>query len=375
MEADYFTPYLAHATLEPMNCTAEVRADGCQLWVGTQSQVDTQAVAARITGLPRTKVRVHTRFLGGGFGRRLETDFVADAVELSKELKVPVQVIWTRADDLQHDKYRPAGAMRLAAALDGAGRPAALVHARGRLRAGPGRHPPAIRDRQRARRARQDRIGAADPVPGARSAPRNNAFAIECFVDELARAAGGDPVRATGLPAARRDRPRHRAVLERAARAAGWGAAAAARARARHRACTNCFGSVVAQVAEVEVTRRRIRVARVVGAIDCGQPVESGQRARPDGGRHRPWVCAAALKDEVAHRARRRDPGQLRATTRFSPSPRCRRSRYTSLPATAIRRRCRRTGTAARRAGGGERGVRGHRPAGCGNCRRGLADA
>lgn len=106
MEAVYQTPYLAHATLDPMNCVAHVREDACDVWVGTQDQESTRAVAAEISGLPEERVRVRTQSLGGGFGRRLQTDFVAEAVELSRELGLPVQVVWTRADDLQHDFYR-----------------------------------------------------------------------------------------------------------------------------------------------------------------------------------------------------------------------------------------------------------------------------
>ncbi len=294
LDADYFTPYLAHATLEPMNCVAEVRADGCELWVGTQSQVDTQATAARLTGLPRKRIQVHTQFLGGGFGRRLETDFVADAVELSKQLGLPVQVIWTRADDLQHDTYRPAGAMRLAAALDEHGRPAAwFMRVAGSELVLQGIHLPyAIAS------VREEHVEIASPLPtGAwRSVgASNNAFAIESFVDELAQAAGHDPYEYRR--ALLQHRPYHRAVLERAAAASGWDAPLSP-GRGRGIALYESFGSVVALVAEVRINANDIRVERVVGAIDCGQVVNPDSvRAQMEGAIA--MGLSAALKEEV----------------------------------------------------------------------------
>jgi isoquinoline 1-oxidoreductase beta subunit len=280
VEARYTTPYLAHAPLEPMNCTAEVTASGCDVWVGTQSQVDTQAVAARIAGLPKRKVRVHTQFLGGGFGRRLETDFVADAVELAKRTGVPVQVLWTRADDLQHDRYRPAGAMQLAASLgaelvlEGIDVPYAIAN------------------------LREERVEIESPLPTGpwRSVgASNNAFAIECFIDELAHAAGRDPLayRLALLDAA----PRHRVVLELAARAVGWSQPLPA-GHGRGVAVYRSFGSVVALVAEVAVTGDAIRVTRMTGAIDCGIAVNPDSvRAQLEGAIA--MGLSATLKEEV----------------------------------------------------------------------------
>jgi isoquinoline 1-oxidoreductase beta subunit len=294
LEADYYTPYLAHATLEPMNCVAEVRADSCEVWIGTQSQVDTQATAARITGLPKKKVTVHTQFLGGGFGRRLETDFVAEAVELAKRLALPVQVVWTRADDLQHDKYRPAGAMRLAAALDAHGRPAAWF-----MRvAGSGLVLEGIRVPYAVENLREEHVEIDSPLPtGAwRSVgASNNAFAIESFIDELAQATGRDPFEyRRGLLA---HRPRHRAVLERAAAAAGWDAPLAP-GRGRGIALYESYGSIVALVAEAEVSAGRISVTRVTSAIDCGQVVNPDSvHAQLEGAIA--MGLSAALKEEV----------------------------------------------------------------------------
>ncbi|MGA7179824.1 MAG: molybdopterin cofactor-binding domain-containing protein [Thiobacillaceae bacterium] len=266
VEAVYQTPYLAHATIEPMNCVAHVQEDGCDIWVGTQDQGSTRARAAEITGLPEEQVRVHTQFLGGGFGRRLETDFVAEAVELSRKLSGAVQVIWTRADDLQHDFYRPAHAIRLQACVDKRGLPAAwLMRLAGPSLALDGTDLPYA-----IPHVREEHVEVTSPVPtGAwRSVgASNNAFAIECFVDELAHAAASDPVeyRLALLD----DAPRHRAALELAASKAGWGEPVPS-GRGRGVAVYKSFGSVVAQVAEVSVAGGVLRVERVVCAIDCG---------------------------------------------------------------------------------------------------------
>jgi isoquinoline 1-oxidoreductase beta subunit len=280
LEANYFTPYLAHAPLEPMNCLADVRSDGCDIWVGTQSQVDTQSIAATITGLSKDKVRVHTQFLGGGFGRRLETDFVAEAVQLAKMTGTPVQVIWTRADDLQHDKYRPAGAMHLAATLDAEGCPSAwfMRIAGSELVLEGIQVPYAIPN------VREEHVEVESAIPTGpwRSVGASqNAFAIECFLDELAHAAGRDP-----FEYRRRllqDAPRERAVLELAAEKSGWGTLLPAGC-GRGIALYRCFGSIVAQVAEVAVANDTIKVERVVCVIDCGIAVNPDSvRAQMEG--------------------------------------------------------------------------------------------
>jgi isoquinoline 1-oxidoreductase subunit beta len=264
--AVYQTPYLAHATIEPMNCVAHVQPDRCDVWVGTQDQQSSRARAAAITGLSVEQVHVHTEFLGGGFGRRLETDFVEEAVELSMKLGRPVQVIWTRADDLQHDFYRPAHAMRFEACLAKGGLPAAwLMRVAGpSLALGGTDLPYAISQ------VREEHVEVAAAVPAGpwRSVgASNNAFGIECFVDELAHAAARDPV-AYRL-ALLQDAPRHRATLELAASKSGWEEPVAA-GRARGVAVYQSFDAIVAHVAEVSVTRGVIRAERVVCAIDCG---------------------------------------------------------------------------------------------------------
>lgn len=294
IEAVYQTPYLAHATIEPMNCVAPVRQDACDVWVGTQDQQGTRAAAARITGLPEQQVRVHTQFQGGGFGRRLQTDFVAEAVHLSRDLGVPVQVIWTRADDLQHDFYRPAHAMWLQAALDKGGLPSAWF---ARV-AGPGLALDGVDLPYAIPHVREEHleIDSAVPVGAWRSVgASNNAFPIECFIDELAHRAGRDPLeyRIALLD----DAPRHRAALELAANKAGWGAPIGA-GRGLGVAVYHSFDAVVAQVAEVSVTGGVIRVERIVCAIDCGIVVTpDAVRAQLEGGIA--FGLSAALHEEI----------------------------------------------------------------------------
>lgn len=294
VEAVYRTPYLAHATLEPMNCVAHVRRDACHVWVGTQHQTATQETAARLSGLPKSKVRVHTQFLGGGFGRRLETDFVAEAVELSSRLGRPVQVIWTRADDLQHDRYRPAHAMRLQASLDERGRPAAwLMRIAGSEFALEGIEVPYA-----VPALREEHVEVESPVPTGywRSVgASNNAFGIECFVDELAHHAGQDPLdyRLELLV----DAPRHTAVLRHAAERAGWGAPLKP-GFGRGVAVYESFGAVVALVIEAGVVEGAIRVERAVCAIDCGTVVlPDAVRAQLEGSIA--FGLSAALMEEV----------------------------------------------------------------------------
>ena len=193
IQARYRTPYLAHVTIEPPNCIADVRTDRCDLWVGTQDQTETQKTAVRLTGLRPEQVHVHTVFLGGGFGRRLETDFVAEAVELSAKIGRPVQVVWTREDDMLHDKFRPAHCVAIEAGLDGSGLPTAWSHriAGPPVALGNCDMPYAIAN------FREEKIRVRSPLPvGAWRGVGavQNAFAIESFIDELAHEAGADPL-------------------------------------------------------------------------------------------------------------------------------------------------------------------------------------
>jgi len=234
VEAVYEVPFLHHTTMEPMNCTAHVHPDGCDVWAPTQNQTRAQEVAAELTGLPKERVRIHTTFLGGGFGRRLESDFVSEAVRLSAAVRAPVKVIWSREDDIRHGFYRPAVYNRLAAGLDAAGKPIAWTHQivgppilvkfgplekglDGALTDGAANLPYVIPN------ITVELVAAELP-----SIPRgfwrsvgasHNAFATECFCDEIAVAAGKDPYEfRRGLLA---DKPRHRRTLELAAQKAG----------------------------------------------------------------------------------------------------------------------------------------------------------
>lgn len=298
LEAVYETPFLNHATMEPMNCTAHVRPDACEVWAPTQNQAGSQQRAMQITGLPRDNVRVHTTLLGGGFGRRAETDFVGDAVETSKAVGAPVKVIWSREDDMQHGYYRPYTYNVLQASLDAQGNAVAWTHRlvstgllaqRGAPLAsgidrtaveGAANMPYAVPNLQVEYHHRDMGV----PVGFWRSVgASHNAFVVESFVDELAAAAGKDPFeyRRTLLGRA----PRHKAVLELAAQKAGWGSPPPA---GRHRgiAVALSYGSYAAEVAEVSVDGDgRVRVHRVVCAIDCGVVANPDQvRAQMEGG-------------------------------------------------------------------------------------------
>ncbi|HEV8305018.1 MAG TPA: xanthine dehydrogenase family protein molybdopterin-binding subunit [Gemmatimonadales bacterium] len=284
VEADYEMPFLAHATMEPMNCTAHVRPDGVDIWAPTQFQTGAQGIGAQIGGVPPEKVQVHTTYLGGGFGRRFELDFIQEALETSKAVGAPVKVIWSREDDIRNAQYRPANHHRLAAGLDAAGRPVAWTH---RIVA------PSIMARVFPNMVQNGLDGEAVeggkemayaipnvhvdyqltdtgiPVGFWRSVNNSfNAFAVETFIDELAAAAKADPFEyRRGLLA---NAPRHRGVLELAAAKAGWGTPLPA-GRARGIAVHKSFESFVAEVAEVSVSSGgEVRVHRVVCAVDCG---------------------------------------------------------------------------------------------------------
>jgi isoquinoline 1-oxidoreductase subunit beta len=280
IDATYEVPFLAHAPMEPLNCTADVRADSCEVWASTQMQSPARDAAAKITRLNPEKVQVHTEFMGGGFGRRGQVDFISEAVEVSKAAGIPVKVTWSREDDLQQDQYRPASACRFSGALDAEGWPVALT-ARiacppfGGLQNGVARTgvegvatmPYALANFLCDYHA----IDAGIPVNYWRSVGYSqNTFFIESFLDELAAAGGKDPVelRLRMLASV----PRLRAALELAADKAGWGKSLPA-GRARGVSVVNNVASFTAQVAEVSINAGKIRVNRVICAVDCGQVV------------------------------------------------------------------------------------------------------
>ncbi len=291
LSAEYEVPYLAHATMEPMNCVVDLRPDWCEIWTGTQFQTIDREAAARAAGLKPEQVNIHTMLLGGGFGRRANpaSDFVLEAVYVAKTMKKPVKVIWTREDDTQGGYYRPMWYDRIAAGLDAKGAPVAWKHT--------------IVGQSILANTPFEKMLVKDgidetSVEGAKDIPYNipnilvdlhspkigvsvlwwrsvghshTAFVVESFLDELAHAAGKDPVAYRQKLLARH--PRHLGVLKLAAQKAGWGTPLP-KGRSRGIAVHDSFGSFAAQVAEVSVSPRgEVRTHKVVCAVDCGKYV------------------------------------------------------------------------------------------------------
>ena len=280
VEAVYEAPYLAHAPMEPLNCVAHVRPDGCDVWASTQIQTAAREIAARITGLPAEKVQVHTMYLGGGFGRRGGADYIGEGVEIAKAVGTPVKLTWSREDDMQHDTYRPASYSRFVAALDSDGWPVAWTTriacpSFGGLRNGVDRTGvEGVADILYGIPNIQVEYHAADagiPVSYWRSVGYSqNRFFTESFVDELASAGGKDPLELRRRLLA--NSPRLLGALDLAAQKAGWGKPLPA-GRFRGIAVANNVGSFNAQVAEVSVNQGKLKVHRVVCAVDCGQVI------------------------------------------------------------------------------------------------------
>lgn len=296
LRASYEVPYLAHAPMEPLSATVHVHDGICEIWTGTQSPSFTAMKAAQILAINPEKVKVTTTFLGGGFGRRSQTDFIADAVEVARASKVPVKTVWTREDDVRGGQYRPAALSEIEAALDGDGWPVAWVQriaspsilaALGPLKKGVDRTSVEGVDNMPYAIANVHVTYANPSLPVStwfwRSVGSSqNAWAVECFLDELARLGGKDPLEVRRRLLA--DKPRHLAVLEAAAKAAAWGTAAPA-GRARGLAVHESFGSFVAEVAEVSIESGAPRVHKVWCAIDCGRVVNpSTVRAQMESG-------------------------------------------------------------------------------------------
>jgi isoquinoline 1-oxidoreductase beta subunit len=288
VEAIYQVPFLAHATMEPMNCTVHVRPDGCEVWVGNQAIARVQAAAAKVTGLPLDKVVAHNHLIGGGFGRRLESDGVERAVQIARQVDGPVKVVWTREEDIQHDMYRPYWVDRLTAGLDEKGMPIAWSNRYAGSSVIARWLPPGFKNGLDP----DSTEGAINLVyalpnlhveylrvepPGIPTAfwrsvgPSHNVFVTESFMDELAAAAKQDTV--AYRRALLEQSPRAKAVLELASEKAGWGQPLPQRV-GRGVSLQFVFGTYMAQVAEVEVAKDgTVRVRRVVCAVDCGIPV------------------------------------------------------------------------------------------------------
>lgn len=285
-QVDYEVPFLAHATMEPMNCTAHVRPDRCDIWAPTQAQTNAQSTAARVAGLETGSVYVHTTFLGGGFGRRFEADFVGEATEVSKAIGGPVKVTWSREDDMQHDYYRMVSHMRGVAGLDAEGWPVVWST---RVCS------PSLLARFAPLKDNFDHrsVESLDSVPYAipnilvdyqlvntpvpigfwRSVGASqNGFFLESFIDEIATAGKKDPYELRRRLLAKSPRPL--AVLETAAENAGWSNPLPS-GRFRGIALVSSYDGYVAHVIEISVNRqqRTLKVHRVVCALDCGRIV------------------------------------------------------------------------------------------------------
>jgi isoquinoline 1-oxidoreductase beta subunit len=297
VKATYFVPFVAHTTMEPMNCTAWVRKDRCDVWAPTQGQTVAQMLASQISGLPPEKVNIRTTYMGCGLGRRAAPDFVVEAVIASKAIGKPVKVVWTRDEDIKHDLFRAATCQRIEAGLDGkgqligwshkavAGSIMKLINPKG-IQNGvdimslwglvdfPG-SPDENRIHYEIPNFYLEFLISELPIPVApwRSVQNGpNAFVTECFIDEMAHAAGKDPLefRLSLLNGTERAQK----VLQVVADKAGWGKPVA-KGMGRGIAQHACFGTYVAQVAEVSVDEKsgRVKVHRIVVAADCGVTV------------------------------------------------------------------------------------------------------
>jgi isoquinoline 1-oxidoreductase subunit beta len=283
ISAAYYLPLLAHATMEPMNCTADVKTDGCDLYVGTQVQQVAQVTAAAAAGLLPAQVRVYTTLIGGGFGRRLDIDFIPAAVEASKAVGAPVKVIWTREDDMTHDTYRPPAYEEVSAGLDAAGKLTAWkLHITS----------PSITARMfppvkgvddsvieaavnnlydvanlSVNYSRQEIGIDVGYMRSVSHAP--NCFVIESFMDELAAVSGQNPFDFRMRHLA--NKPRQRRVLQQAAERAGWGKPPPGRYQGI--ALMEGYTTHLAQVAEISLVGGELKVHKIVCVVDCGQMV------------------------------------------------------------------------------------------------------
>ncbi|HLZ43689.1 MAG TPA: molybdopterin cofactor-binding domain-containing protein [Candidatus Sulfotelmatobacter sp.] len=317
----YELPLLAHATMEPMNITAHVRAGDAEVWAPTQSPDWVQGTVAQVLGLKPDKVIVHTTLMGGGFGRRYMADFPAEIAQIAKVVGKPVQLVWSREDDMTHDFYRPATCHRLQGAVDSNGRPAAWFHTMASTSIRGFWDPKAPPERQEIGGAEQmpyaipnvrlefNPVSSAVPRAWWRSVENSfNGFVVEGFIDELAAAAQKDPFEFRRNLLAKPpnwkpkndddvDPARLRAVLELAAAKSGWGAPLP-KGRGRGIAAFCSFGSYFAEVAEVTVAGGAFKIDRVVAAVDCGQIVNpESVRSQTEGAII--YGLSAALKNEI----------------------------------------------------------------------------
>jgi CO/xanthine dehydrogenase Mo-binding subunit len=287
IEAVYEMPFLAHAAMEPMNCTVHVTKDSCEIWVGIQVVGRAQATAAQVTGLPPDKIQVHNHLLGGGFGRRLDVDGITQAVAIAKQVDGPVKIVWSREEDIQHDVYRPYYYDRFTAGFDEQDQLVAYHHRVTASSILARWAPPAFRNG-----LDEDAVNGAakempygipnilvdyvrDEPPGLTTGwwrgvgPTHNIFVVESFIDELAAATKKNPVEFRRSLLGKQ--PRALGVLNLAAEKAGWGTPLPDRV-GRGVSVQFAMRTYLSQVAEVEVSKDgEVRVRRVVCAVDCGQ--------------------------------------------------------------------------------------------------------
>jgi len=326
IEAAYELPFAPHACMEPMNCTVHIRPDGAEAWVPTQAPQWAQGVIAEAAKLPPEKVIVHTTLMGGGFGRRYQADFVMEAAQVAKAAGKPVMVLWTREDDMQHDFYRPASYHKMQGALDANGNLAVWKHFQTSTSIAAKWRPDG------AEKPEHGEFGTAASIPyvtpnyrveyalANSGVPRawwrsvehsSSGFVVECFVDELASAAGKDPVefRLQMIGSDRKipyiespeDKPldtaRLKGVLKLAAEKAGWGKPLPAEI-SRGIAGYYSFESYTAAVVEVSVKNGAVNVQRIVYAVDCGRPINpEGVRAQVESAAI--YGLSAALHDAI----------------------------------------------------------------------------
>jgi isoquinoline 1-oxidoreductase subunit beta len=287
IETVYQAPYQAHATMEPMNCTAYIQADRADVWAPTQFQTPSQMTAAKIAGIKQDSAFIHTTYLGGGFGRRGWSDFVTEACEISKHVQAPAQVTWSREDDTQHDYYRPASYVKIAAALGPDGNPTAFTarvacDSISRWFFGPD----AVKNGMDSSSVEgltdtpydipnilvdYHMVTGAVPMGFWRSVGASqNGFFLECFMDELAAAAKKDPYEYRKALLSKK--PRHLGVLNLAAEKGEWGKPLP-KGHYRGIAVLEAFSTYVAEVAEISLDKDGVKVHKVTVALDCGRVV------------------------------------------------------------------------------------------------------
>ena len=323
VEANYFVSFVAHTTMEPMNCTASVTDDRCDVWAPVQAQTGALMLASNASGLPKEKVHVQTTFLGCGLGRRAKPDFVVQAVTISKAVGKPVKVMWTREEDIKYDYFRAAASHRIEAGLDAQGRLIGWSHKLVSPSIAKEINPHQLKDgidwfcmwgladrpesygwnnriQYEIPNLSIEFLMSSLPIPcGVWRSVQNgpNAFVIESFIDELAHVAGKDPLefRVQNL----RNNMRARRVLETVAEKAGWGKPIP-KGEGRGIAQHACMGSYVAQVADISVNKKdgAVKVHRIVAAVDCGPVVNPDPLvAQIEGGIIN--SLSTALKEEV----------------------------------------------------------------------------